>query len=123
MNGRYGGDQLSVALLILTVILNLIGQLGRIPLLIYIAYIPLFISLFRTFSTNITRRRMENYKFSMLISPVYSWLLNTKKRLADSKTHRYFKCPNCRTQLRVPRGKGKIVITCPRCKTQFKAKT
>ena len=31
------------------------------------------------------------------------------------KEHKYFTCPNCRTVCRVPRGKGKIIITCPKC--------
>ena len=37
-----------------------------------------------------------------------------------SYTHlRYFSCPHCRQQVRVPKGRGKISITCPKCGTQF----
>jgi ribosomal protein L37AE/L43A len=66
---------------------------------------------------------MENYKFAILMSPVYSWLKKTRNRLKDAKTHRYFSCPNCKQSLRLPKGKGKIIIICPKCKTEFKGKT
>ena len=41
----------------------------------------------------------------------------------DRKTHRYFRCPQCRATVRVPKGKGQIRITCPHCKHQFIKKT
>jgi uncharacterized C2H2 Zn-finger protein len=36
---------------------------------------------------------------------------------------RFFKCPSCRHNLRVPKGKGHIFITCPQCGERFKRKT
>lgn len=123
MLGRYGGDQLSMALLILAVLLTLIAQLARLPLLTMVGYIPLGIGVFRMLSRNTQKRSMENYKFSMLISPVYSWFKKTQNRTIESKTHRFFKCPNCKAELRLPKGKGKIIVTCPKCKTEFKAKS
>jgi Zn finger protein HypA/HybF involved in hydrogenase expression len=91
--------------------------------LVSISYIPLGICLFRMLSKDIEKRRMENYKFSILISPVYSWFKKKQKRVVDAKTHKYFECPNCKTNLRVPKGKGNIVITCPKCKTELKKRT
>lgn len=123
MMGRYGGDQLSIALLIFSILLSLIGELTRLQTLVYVGYIPLFVSIFRMLSKDISKRRMENYKFAMLMSPVYSWIKKKQNRVIDSKTHRYFKCPNCRTNLRVPKGKGKIIITCPKCKTELRKRT
>ena len=43
-------------------------------------------------------------------------------RIKD-REHRYFDCPKCRQPVRVPRGKGKIMITCPKCKERFQRKT
>jgi hypothetical protein len=123
MAGRYGADQLSMALLILSVVLSVIIRFTGVPLLSLISYIPLGLCLFRMFSKNINRRRMENYKFLMLVSPVYSWFRKMRRRLVESKTHRFFKCPSCRAELRLPKGKGNIVITCPKCRHEFKAKT
>lgn len=123
MNGRYGGDQLSMVLLVISLLLTFIGRLTNIPLISFIGYIPLGISVFRMFSKDISKRRMENYKFSILISPVYSWYKKSQKRIKDSKTHRFFKCPDCNEKMRVPKGKGKIMITCPKCKTKFEKRT
>lgn len=123
MMGRYGGDQLSMVLLIFSLLITFIAQLSGLPILAYISYVPLCISIYRILSRDIEKRRMENYKFAVAISPAYSWFNKMLKRAKDSKTHRYFKCPNCKTNLRVPKGKGKIVITCPKCNTEFREKT
>ncbi len=123
MVGRYGGDQLSMALLILSVLLTLAGQFTKISLLSFISYIPLSVSIFRMFSKNISKRRIENYKFAIFASPAYSWFKKVQNQTKDAKTNRYFKCPNCNAKLRIPKGKGKIIITCPKCKTKFTKKT
>jgi LSD1 subclass zinc finger protein len=123
MAGRYGGDQLSMALIIVSLLFTLAAGLAGLPLLAYIGYVPLGVGVFRMLSKNIAKRRMENYKFAILMSPAYSWLMKTRNRLADAKIHRYFICPSCRTRLRLPKGKGKIIITCPKCKTAFAGKT
>ncbi len=114
MLGRYGRDQLSVALLIFSLILNMAGGLAGMGLLTSLSYIPLVVGIYRMMSRDISKRRLENYKFSMLISPVYSWF---------SRTHRYYICPGCKTKLRVPKGKGNLVITCPKCKTELRKRT
>ena len=31
----------------------------------------------------------------------------------------YYYCPDCKQQVRIPAGKGKVKITCPRCGRQF----
>ena len=43
-------------------------------------------------------------------------------RIKD-REHRYFDCAKCRQLVRVPRGKGKIMITCPKCKEKFQRKS
>lgn len=123
MAGRYGSDQLSVALMAVSVLLVLVYSFTRLNLILYIGYIPILISILRMFSKNLDRRRTENYKFVLLVSPIYSRGGKIIKRLKDSKEYRYFKCPNCKAQLRVPKGKGKVDITCPKCKTGFSGKT
>lgn len=123
MTGRYGGDQLSMALLIFSVLLSLIAGAAKIPLLSFIGYIPMGVCVFRMFSKNIKRRSMENYKFSILISPVYAWFKKTQRRFKESKTHTFIKCKNCKAVLRLPKGKGKMIVTCPKCKNEFGVKS
>lgn len=125
MYGRYGVDELSTALLGFSLVLMLI--LGLLPrslrVLSIIAYIPLIFYIFRTFSKNIFKRQQEYYKYLSFKNTSISKLRKYKSRIQDSKTHKYFKCPNCGQELRVPRGNGKITITCPKCKTSFKGKS
>jgi len=127
MRERYGSDRLSIFLIILFIILNFTGNLLKMPVFALIGYIPLAISIYRILSKNITRRRMENYKFVMFMDSFTAWFKkasnNITIRIRDAKTHRYFSCPACKAQLRVPKGKGTIIITCPKCKTEFKKKT
>ena len=112
MNGRNGVDQLGLFLLILSVVLNLIGSFTRLPLLQMLAYIPLVLTLYRTFSRNVSRRYAENQKFTQFFA-----------RIKGRKNYCYFKCPSCKMQVKVPKGKGTIRITCPSCKEKFVKKT
>jgi len=123
MNGRYGGDQLSMVLLVCAILLNFSARLIDIPLLTLLGYVPFGIAVLRILSRNTAKRSMENYKFNMLMSPVYTWFKINRNRIRDVKTHRYFTCRNCGQSLRVPKGKGKIVVICPKCKREFKGKT
>lgn len=123
MNGRYGVDQFSMVLLVTSILLMIIGRLTGLSLFIFISYIPLIFSIYRMFSKDIAKRRMENYKFSIFISPIYSKYKKIQKRFKGRKTHKYFKCPNCHTELRLPKGKGRIKITCPKCKEKFEGRT
>ena len=112
MSGRSGVDQLGLFLLIFSVVLNLIGSLTKLPILQALAYIPLFLTFYRTFSRNVSKRYQENQRFTQFFA-----------RIKGRKTYCYFKCPSCKTQVKVPRGKGTIRITCPSCKEKFVKKT
>ena len=67
--------------------------------------------LWRMLSRNIYKRARENRRY-----------LSTLERLKD-RDHRYFSCPKCHQDVRVPKGKGKIAITCPQCRERFIKKT
>ena len=112
MAGRYGSDRLNQCLLGAAFVLILICAIGGrqvqwMSMLSLLAYVPLIWSMFRMYSRNIEARRRENAAFLRFFS-----------RLTD-KQYRYFRCPQCGQQLRVPRGRGKISIACPKCHNQF----
>ena len=115
MAGRYGSDKLNMTMLITAVVLSLISMFIPNPLiqLIMMAgyYFLLGFSIFRMMSRNVYKRYQENRKFLQFI-----------ERIRD-RQHKYFSCPKCRQQVRVPRGKGKISICCPKCKEKFIKKT
>ena len=121
MYGRYGLDKLNVFLMTAAVALCLVGFLvsrffGAVGALIgtltsLISYGLLFWYLFRVFSRNIEKRSLENRRY-----------LTLKARLTD-RSNRYYRCPNCRQTVRVPRGRGKICIKCPKCGEKFVRKS
>ena len=118
MYGRYGYDQLGWFLLGLYLVLYLLTLLTRWNIFYLLGTAGLFFAIFRIFSRNLPRRRAENAKFLRAAGPAIRWW-KLHAAMRKDKEHRYFKCPNCGQQLRVPRGKGKINITCRNCGVSF----
>lgn len=121
MMGRYGSDQLNMALLILSVIILVIGNF--VPFVSLVALIPLLLCWFRILSRNTSKRFSENQRFLGVWYPVKQWFSARWKLTVGSRTHKFYRCPSCKQMLRVPRGRGKITITCPKCHTKFLKKT
>ncbi len=119
MAGRRGADLLTFVLLIISFILSNIAFYTRSTILYLLFLLVLAFCIFRFFSRNIPRRAAENEILLRLCRPIIRWFSTSKQRRQDRQYHRFFKCPNCKERLRVPRGKGKIIITCPKCGTQF----
>ncbi len=125
MYGRYGNDELSFVLLICALLFSVLSGIPvRFFWLFSIASVILVIlSLCRTFSKNIFKRRRELERYLAIKNkPKNAWKLHKNKK-RDKKTHVYFKCPKCKAVLRVPRGKGEIIVTCPRCNERIEKKT
>ncbi len=123
MAGRYGSDQLSFAMLIVALILNFTAGLSGISIVFSLSVALMLLCVFRMFSRNIAKRRTENQKFMGLWSRVKNFFRRQLDKLRQSRDFRFFKCPSCKNNLRVPKGKGKIYVTCPRCGERFIKKT
>ncbi len=123
MIGRYGVDQLSVGLLFLSFLLSIVFYIFPFGLLNYLVYVPFLVFLLRALSKNYNARRKENNAFLKLWNPIADWFSKKRSRFNAYKTHRYFKCPGCKQEVRVPKNKGKIRITCPKCRLEFIKKT
>ena len=127
MYGRNGADQLGMATLVTGILLDVVNMFVKTDIarriLGVVTAVLLFIMLFRMFSRNLTKRRAENAWFlNRILYPVQR-TFNGKKQQIQDKDHKYFTCPNCKTVCRVPKGKGKIVITCPKCRTEIQGKS
>ena len=114
MAGRYGGDQLNLFLIVLYLALYVAALFTRLLALELVGTVLLLVSLFRSLSRNVERRREENTRFLQLIRPIRRRWTGFRVRAHD-KEHRYFKCPNCGQHMRVPRGKGRITVHCRAC--------
>ena len=119
MVGRYGPDQLYnflfgsyVALLVLNLFVNsLLLALLELSVLIYM--------LFRLFSRNIYKRQKENAWYLEISKKPRDFFGLMKNRIRDRKTHVYRTCPACKSNLRLPKQKGKHTAVCPRCARRF----
>ncbi len=119
MRGRYGFDELSRVYLIATVVLMILSMFVKNRLLYLLGLVLLVYCYYRAFSRNLDKRRQENQKFcSIRYRSAVKW--NTfKQHRQQKKIYRFYKCPQCRQKVRVPKGKGRICITCPKCRTEF----
>lgn len=118
--GRQGMDELSKFLFWLGLASFPIGfLLAKLltaafgGLVVWFGLFALIVAFMRALSRNMPRRELENSLF-------LAWWGKRKQALQDAKDRRaqkdykFFKCPGCRTWVRVPKGKGKIHIKC-RC--------
>ncbi|MCI8423194.1 MAG: hypothetical protein HFF50_06655 [Lawsonibacter sp.] len=122
MYGRYGTDPLNLFLLLLYVVFSTVFLFTHWTVLSWFSTALCFWALFRMFSRNHAQRRAENARFLQMTGPVLQWF-RLRRTIRRDKEHRYFKCPGCGQQLRVPRGKGKITVTCRSCGASFQEKS
>ena len=123
MEQRYNIAELLADKCIYTEIMDKTGAssaiISRVSLFTYLGAALLIFCYYRTFSRNISKRTEENYKFYTLKDRVGNKFKGWKEQWANRKVYHYYRCPQCRQKLRVPRGRGRIQISCPRCGTQF----
>lgn len=118
LSRRNGPDALSMtasgsACILLIVAMFLKGTASSVLWLL--ALICLILCYFRIFSRNVARRRAENQWYLQKIAPLTAISGRIKARRRQKNLYCFFKCPQCGTVLRVPKGKGHIRITCKCC--------
>lgn len=122
MMGRHGSDQLNLAILLLGIVLWVLSAALRFAPLYYIELVLYGYALFRMFSRNNAKRNAENMAF------LNAWYKSTTEvkqffnRLKNSKKYKYFRCPECKTRIRLPRKVGEVTVTCSKCGNKFKKK-
>ena len=122
MQGRYGVDELSRAMLIGTVVCFILTWFtsGIIETIVYtVGWAIMIYSYVRMFSRNHTKRWTENQKYLSFKNRIIGNFNRQKNYAQQRKTHRIYSCPGCKQKIRVPKGKGKIEISCPKCRTKF----
>lgn len=139
--GSYGFDVLSIFLMILSCILSLFNITAPLGFVVFI------FAIYRAFSKKIYKRINELNKFTSIVNNILS---RFNKRLPDAlprltfnniptffnqvkydtqykvnnfKKYKIVKCPKCKQKLRLPRGKGQIIVTCKSCSHKFNMRT
>ena len=106
-----------------------------------ISWILIIIFFLRMFSRNISARYRENQKFLQMtagIRPSFDKVFSSVRRLfspgknsgsrfawrtAAKADYKIFTCPSCGQKIRIPKGKGRIMVRCPKCSCEFKKRT
>lgn len=122
MYGRYGQDELSLALVGAGVIFMFLSMFPHMRVAYYISLILILAALYRSFSKNITKRLQERDKYMKAVAGPKKFFRIQIRRFKERKTYDYYKCSKCGTYNRIPKGHGRIVITCPKCHNQFERK-
>lgn len=137
LQGTYGFDMFSIFLILISFVCN-IFDFTR-----FLGIALILVAVYRAFSKDVYRRKMELAKFTAYANKILgkfgkqlprtlpsldlnnlSILFNQMKaKMAQNKNYKITKCPSCKQKLRVPRGKGKIVVTCKKCFTKFDSKS
>lgn len=120
MAGRNGVDNLGYASMIAGLVMSVLALFG-LPLAL-VGKVLYVYAIFRLFSRNTGKRAEENRRFMEFTQRVPVEIRQFFLRLKGMKEYRYFRCPGCKTRLRLKRGCGEKRITCPVCRHQFDEK-
>ena len=123
MYGRYGSDGLNRFLSTASLVLFVLSMFTGWNILYWLGLVGIILCYVRMFSYNREKRAAENRLFYEKTQTIRSLWANRKKRKPRDPNYKYFRCPRCGQELRVPRGRGKLEITCPKCKAQFTKKS
>ena len=122
MQGRYGAygmDRLTRFLMILFLICFVITSFFRVSGLRLLPLLIFGFTYFRLLSRNIQARYRENEAYSAIENKVLKRFGGLRSALVQKKNYHIYKCPSCGQKIRIPRGKGRIMVHCPKCSSEF----
>ena len=123
MQGRYGQDAFTRFLLgamLACVVLNLLVGSRFLSIM---AWTLLIYAYFRLFSRNHAARFAENQSYLNATAKLRHWFDQQKRLKEERKYHHIYVCPKCRQKIRIPKGKGKIMVRCPKCRHEFQKRS
>ena len=118
----YGMDRLNMHLLIMMTVILVLGLFVKNSIPALLAFVIFVVFMYRFSSRNITKRSIENRKYQD-INRYITRQMKAIQNNVTNKEYKYFVCKRCFQLVRVPKGKGEIVIHCPHCKQEFSAKS
>lgn len=123
MQGRYGNDELSKFMFIAAMVCFVLSIFKYLRIFYVFSILLLCLSCARCYSKNIYARQREREIYLRIKTNVTDYFTLCKRMWNDRRTHKHFKCPQCRARLRVPKNRGKIEVTCPQCHAKTVKKT
>ena len=126
MYGRRGIDEFSrfllIAELVMIALSSIMGGIVQAVIRPLILACLVYAGI-RIFSRNMSKRQKENAWYLRKKTGFLKWFRSVQERWVQRKEFRFFRCPSCHTLLRVPKGKGKILLTCRKCGNRFERRS
>lgn len=122
MRGRYGADELSAIIVLVSFVLLLVLSITDVWWLLILPLALVFYAVYRILSKDISARKKEN-EYIFAIKDVFNKKPLKKEKQNDQKEYVYAKCPSCNANLRLPKGKGEFSIACPSCKKRMRVRS
>ena len=123
MQGRYGTDDFYKFLFWVALIGIVINWFFKSQLLSFAVTLILVYAMYRVLSKNHSARYAENQRYLQATAKIRYWFDQQKKLMEERKDHHIYTCPKCRQKIRIPKGKGKIMIRCPKCHHEFQKRS
>ena len=123
MQGRYGTDDFYKFLFWVALIGIVINWFFKSQLLSFAVTLILVYAMYRVLSKNHSALYAENQRYLQATAKIRYWFDQQKKLMEERKYHHIYTCPKCRQKIRIPKGKGKIMIRCPKCHHEFQKRS
>ena len=120
--GRRGMDEMGLATYAAGFILYIISWITGLKILNLLGFALWVYSLFRMLSKNLVKRAAENTWFLGWFSPIALKCRQAVNRFKNRKVYKYFRCPKCKSWLKLPRNVGEKVVTCGKCGERVRKK-
>ncbi len=121
MLGRYGNDELSLTMSRGGLLLLILSLLPPLRFLLALAFLLAALSCARSLSRNLEARQTELTHYLKAEDRVLQSPRLLRSKWRDRRTHRYYRCPVCKTVVRIRRpARGvRIKVRCPNCGCSF----
>ena len=123
MQGRYGTDDFYKFVFWVALIGIVINWFFKSQLLSFAVTLILVYAMYRVLSKNHSARYAENQRYLQATAKIRYWFDQQKKLMEERKYHHIYTFPKCRQKIRIPKGKGKIMIRCPKCHHEFQKRS
>ena len=120
MLGRNGHDYLNRCLIWLWLIEAIINLFLRSFVLSLLGTVFCLIIFYRMFSKNLVKRRRENAAWYTFSQKATEEIKRLRVRIRDRKLYHFFRCPNCKAPIRMPKVSGVYNVRCQKCGSTFK---